>query len=75
MQRVAAKEVVRSIYDIDDAEFVTQFGIDLLDDSCPPEVRRFGITMWTICRIRYLLNAGKPNENGTSTCPIALPYE
>ena len=47
-----SKEVVRSIYAIDDpalaAEFVTQLGIDLQDDSCPPEVRRLGrtITRW-----------------------------
>jgi hypothetical protein len=34
--------VVREIYTIDDpsgaAEFVAQLGIDLQDDSCPPEV-------------------------------------
>jgi len=47
-----AKEVVRSIYDIDGpalaAEFVTQLGIDLQDESCPPEIRRLGrtITKW-----------------------------
>ncbi len=47
-----AKEVVRSIYAIDDAElageFVTQLGIDLQDESCPPEVQRLGrtITKW-----------------------------
>lgn len=47
-----AKEVVRSIYEITDAqlavEFVTQLGIDLQDGSCPPEVQRFGrtITRW-----------------------------
>jgi len=47
-----AKEVVRSIYAIDDpelaAEFVTQLGVDLQDHSCPPEVQRFGrtITRW-----------------------------
>ncbi len=47
-----SKEVVRSIYEITDAdlaaEFVTQLGIDLQDDSCPPEVQRFGrtITRW-----------------------------
>lgn len=47
-----AKEVVRSIYEITDpdiaVEFVTQLGIDLQDDSCPPEVQRFGrtITRW-----------------------------
>jgi transposase len=47
-----AKEVVRSIYAIDDAElateFVTQLGIDLQDESCPPEIRRLGrtITKW-----------------------------
>ena len=47
-----AKEVVRSIYEITDPdlaiEFVTQLGNDLQDDSCPPEVQRFGrtITRW-----------------------------
>ena len=70
-----AKEVIRSIYAIDNAElaveFVTQLGIDLQDDSCPPEavnnlikrVKRvaFGITNWTNYRTRSLLYAGKPN--------------
>ena len=48
-----AKEVVRSIYEISDpdlaVEFVTELGIDLQDDSCPPEVQRFGrtITRWS----------------------------
>ena len=48
-----SKEVVRSIYEITDPElaasFVAQVGIDLQDDSCPPEVRRFGrtITRWS----------------------------
>jgi len=47
-----AKEVVRSIYSIDDpvlaAEFVAQLGIDLQDESCPPEIQRLGrnITKW-----------------------------
>ncbi|MEP1123960.1 MAG: ISL3 family transposase [Ilumatobacter sp.] len=47
-----AKEVVRSIYAIDGpetaVEFVSQLGIDLQDDSCPPEIRRLGrtITKW-----------------------------
>jgi transposase len=47
-----AKEVVREIYAIDDpklaGEFVTQLGIDLQDESCPPEIRRLGrtITKW-----------------------------
>ena len=47
-----AKEIVRSIYAIDDpaeaVEFVTQLGIDLQDESCPPEIRRLGrtITKW-----------------------------
>ena len=47
-----AKEVVRSIYAIDDAdlagEFVAQLGTDLQDESCPLEVRRLGrtITRW-----------------------------
>ena len=44
-----AKEVVRSIYDIEHpelaAEFVAQLGIDLQDESCPPEVRRLGRTI------------------------------
>jgi transposase len=44
-----AKEVVRSIYDIPDAdvaaEFVTQLGHDLQDDSCPVEVRSLGRTI------------------------------
>lgn len=48
-----SKEVVRSIYEINDpdlaVEFVTQLGIDLQDDSCPPEVQRLGrtITRWS----------------------------
>ena len=37
-----AKEVVREIYTIDDlvvaGEFITKLGIDLEDESCPPEV-------------------------------------
>tara|TARA_R110002110_G_scaffold89333_7_gene232855 strand:+ start:281 stop:655 length:375 start_codon:yes stop_codon:yes gene_type:complete len=47
-----AKEVVRSIYAINNPElaggFVTQLGIDLRDESCPPEIRRLGrtITKW-----------------------------
>jgi transposase len=44
-----AKEVIRSIYDIDDAdlagEFVDQLGIDLQDDDCPPEVQTLGRTL------------------------------
>jgi transposase len=44
-----AKEVVRSIYEIADAElageFVDQLGIDLQDESCPPEVRSLGRTI------------------------------
>lgn len=44
-----AKEVLRSIYDIPDAdvatEFVTQLGHDLQDDSCPIEVGRLGRTI------------------------------
>jgi hypothetical protein len=44
-----AKEVVRSIYDIDDpgiaGEFVAQLGVDLQDDSCPAEVRQLGRTI------------------------------
>ena len=47
-----AREVARSIYAIEDpelaVEFVTQLGIDLQDESCPPEIRRLGrtITKW-----------------------------
>jgi transposase len=44
-----AKEVVRSIYDIDDPalalEFVTRLGVDLADESCPIEVRSLGGTL------------------------------
>lgn len=44
-----AKEVVRSLYDIGDpklaGEFVDQLGIDLQDDTCPPEVRSLGRTI------------------------------
>jgi transposase len=44
-----AKEVARSIYEITDAklagEFVDQLGVDLQDDSCPPEVRSLGRTI------------------------------
>ena len=47
-----AKEVVRSIYDHTDPdlarEFVTRLGVDLQDESCPPEIRQLGrtITKW-----------------------------
>ena len=47
-----AKEVVRSIYEITDAdlagEFVDQLSVDLQDESCPPEVNSLGrtITRW-----------------------------
>jgi len=44
-----AKEVVRSLYDIGDpdlaGEFVDQLGLDLQDDTCPPEVRSLGRTI------------------------------
>jgi transposase len=44
-----AKEVVRSVYDIDDpavaTEFVDRLGVDLQDESCPPEVRQLGRTI------------------------------
>jgi transposase len=44
-----AKEVVRSIYEISDPElagaFVDQLGVDLHDESCPPEVRSLGRTI------------------------------
>jgi transposase len=44
-----AKEVVRSIYDIDDpdvaSEFVAQLAVDLQDPTCPPEVRQLGRTI------------------------------
>ena len=47
-----AKEVVRSIYDIDDPTiadaFVAQLAGDLQDESCPPEIHQLGrtITRW-----------------------------
>lgn len=44
-----AKEVTRSVYDIDDpdlaVEFVDRLGADLQDESCPPEVRQLGRTI------------------------------
>ncbi|HEX2700196.1 MAG TPA: ISL3 family transposase, partial [Acidimicrobiales bacterium] len=44
-----AKEVARSIYDIDNADlagqFVDRLAIDLQDQSCPPEVRSLGRTI------------------------------
>ena len=44
-----AKELVRSIYDIDDPdvaiEFVAQLGVDLQDGSCPTEVQSLGRTL------------------------------
>jgi transposase len=44
-----AKEAVRSIYEITDAdladEFVTQLGVDLQDDAYPEEVRSLGRTI------------------------------
>jgi transposase len=44
-----AKEVIRSIYTIDDCtladQFVTQLGHDLQDDSCPPETHSLGRTI------------------------------
>jgi transposase len=44
-----AKEVVRSIYDIDDpdlaVEFVERLGVDMQDDSCPPELHQLGRTI------------------------------
>jgi transposase len=44
-----AKEVVRQIYDIDEPElavdFVARLGVDLQDESCPPEVRQLGRTI------------------------------
>lgn len=44
-----AKEVVRSIYDIDDPDlavtFVDRLAQDLQDDDCPPEIRRLGRTI------------------------------
>jgi transposase len=44
-----AKEVVRSIYDLDDPdlarEFVAQLASDLQHDSCPPEVHSLGRTL------------------------------
>jgi transposase len=48
-----AKEVVRSIYDLDDSAdadvFVAQLAIDLQDESCPPEVRQLGRTIGRWC--------------------------
>lgn len=47
-----AKETVRGIYDIGDpvlaAEFVARLGLDLHDESCPPEIQQLGrtITKW-----------------------------
>ena len=47
-----AKETVRGIYDITDpelaADFVERLGVDLQDESCPPEARQLGrtITRW-----------------------------
>ena len=44
-----AKEVIRSIYDIDDPavarEFVDRLADDLQDESCPPEVHSLGRTL------------------------------
>jgi transposase len=44
-----AKEVIRSIYDIDDPdlarEFVTELAAELQDDAHPPEVRSLGRTL------------------------------
>jgi len=44
-----AKEVVRQLYAIEDpdvaANYVAQLGIDLQDESCPPEVRKLGRTI------------------------------
>ena len=44
-----AKEVVRSIYDLDNEvialAFVERLGHDLQDESCPPEVRALGRTL------------------------------
>jgi transposase len=44
-----AKETVRAIYDIDDPDlattFVARLGVDLQDESCPPEVRQLGRTI------------------------------
>ena len=46
---MARQEVVRSIYDIADADlaaaFVNQLGHDLQDQSCPIEVRSLGRTI------------------------------
>ena len=44
-----AKEMVRSIYDHHDpilaVEFVERLGLDLQDESCPPETRKLGRTI------------------------------
>jgi transposase len=53
-----AKEVLRSVYDHHDADtaldFVTQLGLDVQDDTCPPEVQRLGRT---IGRWRHQISA------------------
>jgi hypothetical protein len=40
-----AREVVRSIYGVTDAQLAGQFGVDLQEESCPPEVRSPGRTI------------------------------
>ena len=44
-----AKEVTRSIYDLDNEiialQFVERLGLDLQDESCPPEARSLGRTL------------------------------
>ena len=59
-----AKEVLRSVYHIDDpataVEFVTQLAVDLQDPNLPPQVNRLGrtlarwrtqITNWHVARV------------------------
>jgi hypothetical protein len=72
-----AKEVVRSIYDIDDPavalEFVTRLAVDLADESCPPEVRSLGGTLrrWlhqiVACGTRRGFRTGRPRRSTISS--------
>ena len=73
-----AKEVVRSIYEIPDpevaAEFVEQLGIDLQDESCPPEVRSLGrsIVRWRdqIVAWHEVLVSNGPTEAVNNLIPV-----
>src|SRR5215212_2086442 len=65
-----AKEVVRSIYDHDDAhlarQFVAQLGAGLQDEDCPPEVRSLGRTL-----LRWLDQIVAWHQAKTSKGPTA----